>query len=72
MSRFYFVMNVGLLLLLMMSTMLFSVDDKHLIKVPGKKNSILQASFLENFRTRNGLLVVKITCWKKIYKFWLC
>ena len=43
--------DVGLLLSITVNTMLFSVDDKHLIKVPGKKNGILHVSFLKNFRT---------------------
>jgi len=41
----------------MINTMLFSVDDKHL-KYSKKKNDILHMSFLKNFQTRNGLVVV--------------
>jgi len=37
----------------------FSVDDKHLSKVFGEEKKItLRVSFLKNFRTRNGLVVV--------------
>ena len=48
--------DIGLLLLRMINTVLFSVDDKHLIKVPGKKNEILSVSFLKEFPNKKWSL----------------